>query len=128
MDRALLVFNAACFEGRLSGAGVKSGGCPMWGSNPFLLSEQLQVSTQGWRRRGWWGLRRDCDPASLTCFDVDRRSGSASFYVFSEDVVPYVAIDLLCLWEEVSSGSCKVAILNRKLVNLLIEAGCLPET
>ena len=29
-----------------------------------------------------------------------------------EETIPYVAVDLVCLWEEVSSGSSYVAILN----------------
>ena len=40
---------------------------------------------------------------------------------FSEDVFSYVAVDLMCLWEEVHSGSSKVTILNRELINLLNE-------
>ena len=43
------------------------------------------------------------------------------FFFFSEDVFPYVAVDLMCLWEEVHSGSSKVSILNRELINLLNE-------
>ena len=39
----------------------------------------------------------------------------ASFEYSSEAVVPYVAVGLVCLWEEVSSGCSCVTIWNRNL-------------
>ena len=36
-----------------------------------------------------------------------------TFRFFSEEVVPHLAVDSVCTWEDVSSGSFYVAILNR---------------
>lgn len=38
----------------------------------------------------------------------------------SEETVPYVAMESVCLWEEMNSGSSYVAILNQNLVNLFL--------
>lgn len=37
-----------------------------------------------------------------------------------EEIVPYIVVDLVCLWEEVSSGSFYVNILNLELGIFLI--------
>ena len=39
------------------------------------------------------------------------------FKVFLRGIVPYLAIDLVCLWEEVSSGYSHVTILNQNLLS-----------
>lgn len=49
---------------------------------------------------------------SLFSFAQFEGVGQLVFRSFSEDIVPYVAVDLVCLWEEVSSGSFYVTILN----------------
>ena len=38
------------------------------------------------------------------------------FRSFSEGIVPYVAVDLVCPWEEVSSGSSYAALLDLLVV------------
>ena len=45
--------------------------------------------------------------AALLSFVVE-----AVFIQFSEKIIPYVVVDLLCPWEEVSSGSFYATILN----------------
>lgn len=37
---------------------------------------------------------------------------SGFFFFFPEEIVPHVALDSVCAWKEVSSGSSYVAILN----------------
>lgn len=70
VDRTLLVLKVRCFGGPShSGADLKSGGYPMWGSNFLLLS--LWVSTEEWGRWECWGLRQDCVPFSFIHLDVD---------------------------------------------------------
>lgn len=48
------------------------------------------------------------------------RSCSGSFLVLSETVVPRAVVDLVCLWEVVSSGSSYVTILSQNSVNLFL--------
>lgn len=49
----------------------------------------------------------------------------------SEEIVPYVAANLLCPWEEVGSGSSYIAILNRNPqvgFNINLSSDCLWES
>lgn len=58
---------------------------------------------------------------SPTCFDVGLFSFfwcvcvQLDFSFFSEEIIPYVTVYSLCPWEEVSSESPKVTILNWNL-------------
>lgn len=78
----------------------------------FEFSPDCQSSYVG------WSIWLDSVSASPTCFDV-------GFFLFiqcgvsqlvlgflSEEIVPYVSVDLTCSWEEMSSGSSYVVILN----------------
>lgn len=88
----------------------------MWSSNSLLLKEKVWVLSFLWRGGG--DVWRDGGPVSSTgfhgllsstrCVGVTR----TAFRFFAEEVVPYVAVDLMSLWEEVSSGSSLVTILN----------------
>lgn len=101
----------------------------MWNSN--LLREKLQVLISllnvGCHKMGGVMLILHLlhRYASPTHFDMDLLSFTQCIgvsqpvfrvcFCFSEKVVPYVAVDLVCLWEDVSSGSCYVTILNGNL-------------
>ena len=41
------------------------------------------------------------------------------FISFSEEIVPYVAVDFVCLWEEVNSESSYTTILDCSLLDFL---------
>ena len=109
----------------LSGAGIKSWGCPMWGSSPLFLREKLSIlnylPTVGHGRCALW---QDCvlaSPApSVRAFSrlPHMEELLSQFLLFSEEVLPYRPVGWMCLWEEVSSGSC-VAILNWNPPSLL---------
>lgn len=67
-----------------------------------------------------WGLRQDCVSASPTRFTVWFFLPTQCLGVpqllsefLSELILPYLTIDSLCPWEEVSSGTSYVAIWNR---------------
>lgn len=104
--------------GPLSGAGLKS--CSTWcrGSNPSLLREKLWVLVL-WLCVTTPGGGRDCVSASPSLFDVVSLSlpwcaGFAQLVFrgfFQRKFAPYVAVDSVCPWEEVSSGSSYVTIL-----------------
>ena len=93
----------------------------MWSSNSLFLGEKLVfvssllivICCAG------VGLWRGCVSASPTCFNMGffpfpRCVGVTQlvFGFFSEKIVPYAAVDLVCLWEEVASGYSYVAILD----------------
>ena len=64
-----------------------------------------------------WGFWQDHDSDSPTHLNVALLSfvaeePLASFQVFFRGIVLYVAIDLVCLWEKVSSRSSYTSILN----------------
>ena len=66
------------------------------------------------------GLWQDCVSASPFCFGMgvflfSQCVGVAQlvFRVFFKGIVPYVAVNLVCLWKEVSSGSSYITILNK---------------
>ena len=42
--------------------------------------------------------------------------------LFAEEIVPYGAVVLVCLWEKMGSGSSYVAILNHSVSTLRIRA------
>ena len=109
-------------EVHLSGAGLKS-----WGAgcrvptlhcsgriSRFWVPTWLWVAVLG----GLYGevVSQACPLTlmwpSLLCWC---RSRSARFWFFSEEVVPYFAVDPICLWEEMNSGSSYVVILNWNL-------------
>lgn len=90
-----------------------------------LLKEKLRVcefppdcGSLYWECSSWW----DCVSASLTHFNVAFFSfatcvGVAQlvFWPLSEEIVPCAAVDTVCLWDEVSSGSSYIAVLNHFL-------------
>lgn len=119
--QALLTFKARCFGGCLSGAGLKSFGvwcrfkpfAPLGEVWHFEFSPHCESPHHGWGL--WWG----CVSASRIHFDMGFfliyamcRSHSASFGVFSEEIVPHAAVDLVWLWEELGLGSSCSIILN----------------
>lgn len=70
------------------------------------------------------GVWQDRVPASVACLPARRLylapfrgvRLSPIFKFFSEEVAPYVAVDSVCFWEVVSSGSPYVTILNWDLL------------
>ena len=61
-------------------------------------------------------------PEDVALFSFDVKEHSASFQSFSEGIVPYVAIDVVCSWEEVSSGTFCVNILDHFIRIMLLNA------
>ena len=102
----------------LSSTHPESGGCLVWDTNPLLPEEKFHICET--LNGGWVG--------GYTLVEFLARRGlrfSYSYFSFcctvvvqlvlrflSEGIVPYVAIDLLSAWEDVSSGSFHAAILN----------------
>lgn len=103
----------------LSGAGLKS-----WGAQYGVLTLHSSGRNSGfWVPSPLWVAA----PAFPTCFNAvsllfTRCEGVTPpvFRFFSEEIVPYIAINSVCLWQEVSLGSSYVAILNRNLVFLTV--------
>ena len=58
-------------------------------------------------------------PSQCALFICCGRSVQLVFRIFSEGIVAYRAVDLLCLWEEGSSGSSCAAILNKNISGFL---------
>lgn len=81
----------------------------MWGTNLSFPREKLQTYC-GLLYRGR-GFRQDHVSASYTHFDVCLLSPVVEkvvclfFNSFSAGIIPYVAVDFICSWEEVSSES-----------------------
>ena len=78
-----------------------------WGFLPNCV-----MLCQGWSL--WW----ECVSALLTCFDIGVFSFSQCVGVaqlvsgsLSEGIAPCIAVDLVCLWEDMCSGATYVAIL-----------------
>ena len=103
----------------LSGAGLKS--CQVWGSDPLLLREKLGVVsfllTVGHRSRdGVFSkiLSQPLLPVLMWGFLVAHCVGVSQLVLWflSEEIVLYVAVYSVCLWEEVSSGSSYFTMLN----------------
>ena len=108
----------------LSGAGLKSCGawCEIQTLHPSGRSSTFWVPSQLWIDIARVGLQQDCVSALPTCFSV-------AFLLFAQcevvtppvfrfsslEIVPYVAVDLVYLWEVVSSRSFYFAILNWNL-------------
>ena len=103
------------------GCHFKKWECMRWGSDPFLrFPVGSHGSTPGGGEGGTGGACGEIVTEPLSPASVGTFSPSPGFeewlrqflVVFSEDVFPCVAVDLMCLWEQVYSGSSKVAILN----------------
>ena len=111
-----------------SGAGLKS--CGAWcgvETCSFSGRKKVLVLNSDYRLSHWgWGLWWDCISASSThfvgfffFFFPMCRSSSPSFRFccccccFPEEIVPYLAVDLVCLLEKISSGTSYIMILNQ---------------
>ena len=97
-------------------------GCLVWSLNPSLLKEKIWTFVIppdcGSLQPGCGFLLGEtslclsspsqCCPFTLCC------GGSVppAFGFLYEGIIPYVVVDLLCLWKEVSSGSSYATILN----------------
>ena len=92
----------------------------MWGTNPSLFRKKLHICEippdVGHRTRDGVFGKTACLPllpiSVLPFYPLLRRSCWASFQVFSEATVLYVAVDLVYLWEEVRSVSSYTATLS----------------
>ena len=69
-----------------------------------------------------WSLWPDCVLVCPTHFDVGFFSSAQCegvtqllFGFLPMEIVPYVAVDSVCLWEEMIAGSCYITSLNLKL-------------
>lgn len=99
----------------LSGSSFKSQECLMWGSNPLLLRNKLRVLNS---------LPTVCCHAKIQVYGMmcPRVSHKLPFlqylvvhlvlgyFFFFEQVVPYLSVDSVCSWAQLSS---LVAILNQ---------------
>lgn len=125
---AQLILKARCFAVYLSDAVSKSWGaceaktlCTTGRSAEFWVASSLCVTTHR------VNLQRDFVSVSLlpaliikkNCHMFRSYSGTFQildlFHLSLEEVVPYVATDPMCLWDEVFSGSAYVTILNLNL-------------
>ena len=87
----------------------------MWASNPLLLRENLRILCSllivGHLARGQVYGKIVFQPLLLTLmwvfFSFAQYVGVAQldFVFFSEEILSHIAVDLVCLGEEVSSGS-----------------------
>lgn len=99
----------------LSGAELKSW-VPDTGYKPYAPQREASICEfppgHGYLHQGW-GLWGDCVSFSypprctLSCLILREL-----FYVFSEGTAPYIAVDFLRPWEEVSSRSSYIIILD----------------
>ena len=108
---ALFAFKVRAFGGSSLRCRYWKVRCPMWGSRFFLLGRNSGFWVFFWL---WHAVRGvgfilrlyvcfhvvSCLPLSLTLGFLKRKT------------CPYVALNSVCLWEEVSLGSSCVAILN----------------
>lgn len=90
----------------------------MWGQNPLHLMQKLEVviSLMVVFHFAGGGVYGKIILSSFTCFNVFShscdRGVSVSFWIFSEGIVLYVTVDLICLWEEVILGASHIVILH----------------
>lgn len=116
-----LVFEARHFEvGSLplqySSVGF---GCLMWEHKSFGPWEQDLYYDEAWvgfLMRWCLSYSTQCGPSIFCC-------GGAillAFGSFSEEIVQCVVVDLLCSWEEASSGPYKLPILNLVQQNVIL--------
>ena len=93
-------------------------------SNPLLLREKLGVLSSlpilGHHSGGWVYSKIVSRPLLLNSSGIFLvcpvcRSHSASFWSFFRGIVPYVAVESVCLWEEASLESSYIASLSQNL-------------
>ena len=86
----------------------------MWSSNPLLFREKIYTfvvsPSCGWPQLecAFFFPHSGHIPAFPACLDAVQ----VLFIQFSDGIIPHVVVDLLCLWEEVSSGFSNVVVLN----------------
>jgi len=93
----------------------------MWGTNPSLLREKCQTGEIPPTLRCYTGSGVFGETMSLPLLSISMwsfypllwRTVNIIFRSFSEGNDPYEAVDLMCPWEEVSSGSSYTAILQK---------------
>lgn len=103
---------AAC----LCRAGPRIWGCLMQGMNPcFLMTSSVFLRSLPIVDCPMWSKSVSLPllPVSMWLFQAMLQIYcSSSFQVSFKNIIPYVAVDVLCLWEEVSSGFSHTVILN----------------
>lgn len=113
-----IVFKARCFEGSSFRCSSEKLGCPMWKRNPSLLMQSFRFefpSDCGSLCQGgdYGDIVSAFLPAPVWLFLVcpmwKRGLFVCLWFLFSEKTVSYVATELLCVWEEVGSGSSYIA-------------------
>lgn len=114
----------------LSGAGLRSG---VWGSDPVLLKKEpgpvsfLLSKCILPHSGGVCGEIVSQPLVSISFFSCLPNEGVVAQQIFgflSEEPVPNVAADRVCLWEKVSSGSSFAATLNWNPAFILIDFNC----
>lgn len=117
---ALLVFKARCFGGSsLTRRSLKLR-CLMWGTNLLLLRGAPDCESSpdyGWLWRGVGFMVRlhfslPYLPPDLFLLCSFEEIIQLVFRSFSQRIFPFVAVDSLCPWENVSSRSSYAGILN----------------
>lgn len=121
--KAPLIFRVTCFEGFSLCGWSQSFECMMWCTDNLLYRKKFLCHCLFvcWRSRlnmgccvsgkvlgNWFSFQSWCSPFTLWC-GVANQTG---LWLFSEEIVPYVVLDLLCTWEDVTPGSSCTAILN----------------
>lgn len=122
---APLVFKGRCFEESFLRCRSWKLGCPLWSGNHSIHGKKLWILSSlliVGHRAGSTSMVRLC-PQPPTHFTVCVWffAFNFAFYLFvclcvfrffPEEVVPYVVVDSVCLWEKVSSGCFYITILN----------------
>lgn len=127
MDANPVRFQSWMFWGLISGSDLKIWGANMWDLNHLLLREELRVLSS-FLIMGHY--TRDRDYGEIVSqlvipvfFSFARCVGVTQLVVglFSEDIVTYVAVDLACMWEKLSSDSASATILNQTQLHHLFK-------
>lgn len=117
LDVSPISFSSQTFWGFISLVQILGLGCPVWGTKLLLpqqktgLVKSLFIVYQRWE---FWCF------FSMWFFFFIGRSYASSFQIFSEVSDSYVAVDLVCPWEEVISGSSYAALLQKSRVLVVV--------
>lgn len=116
----LWAFKTRCWLGLISQVKILKVGVSVVGFKLFTPQEEslgFEFSPDCRSLYMRWSIWWDCVSASSTCFDVGFSLfiqcvgvSQLALGFLSEEIVPYVAVDVVCLWE-MNSGNSYVAIL-----------------
>lgn len=79
------------------------------------------VTAWGWRGGGWWEfVSASLMHLSVTFLSLVEKAGQPAFGPFSEWIISYVVVHLVCSWKEVSSRSSYTSILDGPEKSLIL--------